>query len=146
MSAIWKFTLPIEDEARIDMPVEAIPLCVQVQGRRPCVWAIVEPKNPIASRLFYVRGTGHEMGSAALGKYLGSFQLIGRRFGVPCIRWGIQVSVIWLALTHCPHNILLTDRCFRCERQYIRRMMRWALGLSLLFWPVAGVMLVWGLR
>ncbi len=75
-STIYKYELPIEDEARVVMPLNAIVLSVQVQRGRPCLWAQVDPGARNVARYFRVIGTGHPIDQAP-GKFLGTIQLEG---------------------------------------------------------------------
>ena len=72
---IWKFSLPVADRCVLSMPAGARVLCVQTQDGYPCIWAMVDPDKPNESRLFMVRGTGHEMGDAVGMPYIGTFQM-----------------------------------------------------------------------
>jgi hypothetical protein len=74
---IFKYPLPVEDRAEIEMPGvrEAHVLCVQVQNGAPFIWAECRlDKEAMAKCSFYVVGTGHPMPRDA-GVYLGTFQL-----------------------------------------------------------------------
>ncbi len=43
-ATIYKYTLAITDSVSIDMPKDAIVLCVQVQHEALCVWAKVHQR------------------------------------------------------------------------------------------------------
>ena len=75
-NCVYKYALPIEDWATVEMPVGAEVLCVQVQNQQPYLWARVQPDSPTVPRCFRVAGTGHELGTD-VGRYIGSFQLHG---------------------------------------------------------------------
>jgi len=57
---IWKFTIPIEDEPTIDMPVGARVLSVGAQSGYLVMWALVPNTGaPTEERHFFVIGTGN---------------------------------------------------------------------------------------
>ncbi len=73
---IWKYPLALEHEQTITMPENAMVLTVQTQGEVPCIWALVNPMNPVVPRRFKIHGTGHELEPGEkVGMYIGSFQL-----------------------------------------------------------------------
>ena len=74
MKTIWKY--PLEPGAVVQMPAGAEVLCVQEQGGRACLWALVAPCARVESRTFAIYGTGHPL-SDRLGDYVGTFQLDG---------------------------------------------------------------------
>lgn len=55
---IWKFQLHIMERQQVFMPVPATPLCVQMQGERPCLWVEVDPNNPMGNVELTIVGTG----------------------------------------------------------------------------------------
>lgn len=61
------------------VPDGAEVLCVQVQGEDACIWYLCDPKQPLTSRTIIILGTGHEVDEKALGRYLGTFQLMEGR-------------------------------------------------------------------
>ena len=76
---IWKFELEVTDNQYVNMPYGAELLSVQTQGTTPCLWALVDAKNPTEERHFEVFGTGHPV-NCDMGierKYIGTFQLSG---------------------------------------------------------------------
>lgn len=77
MKAIWKYEMHILEEFTIEMPVGAEVLSVQVQDGLPYIWALVEPENERASRMFSLRGTGHPAGDLCGVKFIGTFQMRG---------------------------------------------------------------------
>ncbi len=77
MKTIWKFELEAMDRQFIDMPALSEVLCVQVQDGKPCVWAMVEPKNDLCAMEFRIYGTGHPIDNSEHLKYIGSYQLYG---------------------------------------------------------------------
>jgi hypothetical protein len=72
---IWKYAVPAEDEFTVTMPKCAQILDVQDQNGQPCLWALVNPEAETEPRHFFLRGTGHPMGEAATGVYVGTFQV-----------------------------------------------------------------------
>ena len=73
---IWKFDLPVGDQAALQMPIGAKVLAVQVQRGTPCIWAEVDPDAGWEQRLFVIRGTGHPFRGGER-QYVGTFQLEG---------------------------------------------------------------------
>ncbi len=74
---IFKYNIEVERSFYLQMPAGAVILSVQVQHNKPMIWAVVDPAARTVEREFYVRGTGHELGIAATGKFVGTFQLDG---------------------------------------------------------------------
>lgn len=75
MRTIFKYELEVTDLQEVPMVKDAEILTVMVQRDIPCVWAIVDPQKPIASRLIAIVGTGNQCKYNAYG-YIGSFQLM----------------------------------------------------------------------
>lgn len=59
MTTIYKYPVPIHDEFIINMPNGAQPLSVRVQNGQVYMWAMVNPRNAMIEKRFYLRGTGH---------------------------------------------------------------------------------------
>lgn len=72
MKYIWKYQLKLQPEQRIEMPVEAKILTVQVQYDIPCLWALVDPDLHKVLRDICIVGTGRQFDG--LGEYIGTFQ------------------------------------------------------------------------
>ena len=72
---IFKYELPIQDEAIIEMPLSAEAKSVAMQNGLPYVWAIVDPALPTEKRTFYVRGTGHPLRKANPEHFIGTIQM-----------------------------------------------------------------------
>lgn len=72
---IWKFGAPINDKVRIQMPLGAWVVSVQIQGNAPCVWALVDETLPSEPRDFCWRGTGHP--ADGLGRFIGTVLTAG---------------------------------------------------------------------
>ncbi len=78
---IYKYPLSLESSPVIDMPTGAHVLCVQVQKGEPCLWAVVDPDQPIETRQFRLCGTGHNLAiDDPKSHYIGTFQLDGGNF------------------------------------------------------------------
>lgn len=78
---IYKYPFEVQGDVEIAMPTGATILTVQVQGETPCIWAIVDPEQPIIVRHFRVFGTGHPLDiEPTLSRYIGTFQLVCGRF------------------------------------------------------------------
>ena len=70
---IWKFRLsPFRSD--VEMPSGASILDVREQGDDVCLWALVDPSEPIETRKFSVYGTGHTLPPNA-GTYVGTAHL-----------------------------------------------------------------------
>lgn len=70
---IWKFPLQITDVQTIEVPTAGKLLSVQVQHQVPCIWALVDPKQPKELRKIRIYGTGHPIDQ--LGQFIGTFQV-----------------------------------------------------------------------
>ena len=70
MTVIWKFQIGVADALLVPMPKGAKLLTVQVKNGATCLWALVDPKAPKASRKISTYGTGHEH-DAIPGVYVG---------------------------------------------------------------------------
>lgn len=78
--SIYKYQLKVTDTQKIELPVGAEILTVQIQNETPCLWALVDPNGiEKETRIIEVFGTGHpisyDMGMSR--KYVSSFQLRG---------------------------------------------------------------------
>jgi len=73
---IWKFPIIITDAVAVKMPAGAQVLSVQVQKEVVCLWAIVNPDNPMEDRRFRIYGTGNPCFSPA-NRFVGTFQIYG---------------------------------------------------------------------
>lgn len=62
---IFKYPIAIVDQQEIFMPRGAKLLCVQSQYDKPNIWAMVDPSETTEQRTIFIRGTGHDLGSAA---------------------------------------------------------------------------------
>lgn len=71
MLTIWKFELPMDDIATIDMPAGATPMSVHMQDNKACLWALVDPDNKFVPHKFRVAGTGHPIDPGDAGELIG---------------------------------------------------------------------------
>ena len=55
---VWKYTLPIQDECEIQMPLGAEVLSAHMQDDSICIWVKVDKGAVSLPRTFYVTGTG----------------------------------------------------------------------------------------
>ena len=77
MQQIWKYPIYVTDRQMLHVPVNAIPLCVQVQAGNICLWAQVEPGPLDETWDVCVVGTGQDMynvDSVIVG-YVGTVQV-----------------------------------------------------------------------
>jgi hypothetical protein len=74
---IWKFPILVTEHQKIDMPSDAVILCVQSQAGQPCMWAQVDTDEELGyeKRRIQVFPTGHDLPSD-LGMYIGTFQML----------------------------------------------------------------------
>lgn len=74
MKTIWKYDL--EGNVAFEMPKGAEVISVQVQHRRPCMWAVVDTEAPKETRNFTIFGTGHGIPKDFFpAKHIGTFQM-----------------------------------------------------------------------
>mgnify|MGYP001619838869 CR=1 FL=1 len=73
-TTVWKYDLKIVDVQRIEMPVMAKLLCVQVQAGIPELWVLVNPDAPKELRTIATVETGHLV-ELTLGEYVGTYQI-----------------------------------------------------------------------
>lgn len=76
--AIWKYQLVVGFN-QLTLPIHARFLSVQVQGREPQAWFLVNPRARTEERQFVVVATGMEFDPEDL-EYLGTFQLLDGEF------------------------------------------------------------------
>jgi hypothetical protein len=71
---IWKFKIPVDYSVTVCMPQGANVLHVGSTGNPTYVemWALVNPDAKMENRVFYVRGTGAELGEAVEEGYIGT--------------------------------------------------------------------------
>lgn len=74
MKTIWKYELePLSCE--IEMPKGAEILSVQAQHCKACLWAKVDPAQPMEKRTFEVYGTGHSIDASREHRFISTFQM-----------------------------------------------------------------------
>jgi len=75
---IWKFEIETMTRNVVEMPIGAKILTVQLQLGTPCIWALVNPKAPLADRVIEVFGTGLpiEYATGVSREYIGTYQLM----------------------------------------------------------------------
>jgi hypothetical protein len=82
MKVIWKYPLS-PGRTQLEMPSGAQVLCVQLQGRSPVMWALVDDAIEKEKRDFAVYGTGWDLPDKTEDlNYYGTFQVDGLVFHV----------------------------------------------------------------
>ncbi len=78
MTTIWKYPLLVQNVQMLhDIPHEAFPLCIQLQGNVPTLWMLVNPAATIREEwTINLFGTGHRINDEA-GEYIGTVQREG---------------------------------------------------------------------
>lgn len=74
MGVVYKYQLVVTDRQKVTMPKDAKVLTIQVQNGTPCIWAMVEPKNPEEEVTIRIHGTGHNISDTERLEYIGTFQ------------------------------------------------------------------------
>lgn len=77
IGAIWKYPILGPTKTTWDMPEGTKPLCVQLQGGVPTLWAQAVPGTKKVRHKFNVVGTGHPYPIDEVGSYVGTWQLDG---------------------------------------------------------------------
>jgi hypothetical protein len=74
MKKIFKYELEVTDEQTIQLPREAKILSTHCKNNKICIWALVNPKNELVNRKFYMSGTGFPIHDNVLGdsKFIGT--------------------------------------------------------------------------
>jgi len=74
---IWKYEMGITVKQKLEMPVNAEILTVQIQEGKPCLWALVDPNEKKEIRTFETFGTGSPIycDMEIDRKYIGTCQL-----------------------------------------------------------------------
>lgn len=73
---IFKYSKPLNDVMKFQLPRGAEILSVGNQYGKFCLWAIVDPDEALVNTTILCRGTGHELNGAE-GKFLGTVQFDG---------------------------------------------------------------------
>ena len=74
---IFKYTLAVEHSQVVNLPKDAQILCVQAQHGLPQLWALVDDRPGVieVAREFITLTTGGLVGTAEIGRHLGTYQL-----------------------------------------------------------------------
>lgn len=73
-TAVWKWDLAVTDIQKLEMPVMAKLLCVQIQYGTPRLWALINPDALTEERTIVTLGTGLRFDSHP-GEYVGTYQI-----------------------------------------------------------------------
>jgi hypothetical protein len=79
MKQIWKYRVepPMEGTlVNIEMPADSLVLDIQVQGRDPVLWAVVDPELPKEVRTFAIFATGIDIPEFHKLAHVKTFQLV----------------------------------------------------------------------
>lgn len=71
---VYKYQLLVTDRQTVHMPNLREILCVQMQGKTPCLWAYVDPHSPVEPVEIITMGTGHVWSKIAQ-KYISTYQI-----------------------------------------------------------------------
>lgn len=74
MKTVWKFEIPIQDEASIVAPEECRVLTVGEQNGKLMMWAVVDIDSPKRVHRVIVAGTGHRLPND-VNQYCGTVQM-----------------------------------------------------------------------
>jgi hypothetical protein len=80
MKTVWKFPLASTVVTKLQLPVGAQVLTVQMQYDEPQLWVLVDPQAPKEERRFQLVGTGHEFEPQGALKYINTIQVQGGLF------------------------------------------------------------------
>ena len=84
MRTIWKYELGQTSITRLQIPLNAEILSLQIDGKTniPCLWILVNSDNPQEERVFEQFGTGHNVpfNTSYDQKYIGTYQQHGGEF------------------------------------------------------------------
>jgi hypothetical protein len=75
MKTIWKFQLELTEAQQIWLPNSAEILCVQMQGRTPCLWASLDSQAETWPWMIYLVGTGQPIPEVKGLNYIGTVQM-----------------------------------------------------------------------
>lgn len=76
MRKIYKYPVEVADIQTILLPLGAQILSVQEQNGQPYIWAILDTETDSEPRRFRLYGTGHNIETDNVLKYIGTFQLL----------------------------------------------------------------------
>ena len=74
MQTIHKYPLEVSAVNTFQAPLDAWPLCVQMQHGKPTLWMLVTPDKDQASFQAIIFGTGHPVESVDNRQYVGTVQ------------------------------------------------------------------------
>lgn len=75
MRRVYKYEFPIRDAFTLELPQGAQILRAESQRGATCLWALVDPGQPLETRLFALRGTGHDISLANIA-HVSTFQML----------------------------------------------------------------------
>lgn len=78
MKTIYKYLID-PNEPKIEVPIGAEPLAVQLQNGEPHLWCLVDTEAAMEERRIRVKGTGHDCDEVEGLRYLGTFIVEGDR-------------------------------------------------------------------
>jgi len=78
MSTIFKYEIPHEDLFSLEIPGFIKVLYVDTQKETPCVWVECDEFEPVKSKGFMLKGTGHQIHEGY--QHVGSYQLFDETF------------------------------------------------------------------
>lgn len=74
MNKIYKYEIPLEDQFEIEVPEDYEILTLQMQNNKPCIWMAVDPKRKLTKLTFKTYGTGDDIESEKVIRYIGTYQ------------------------------------------------------------------------
>lgn len=69
---VYKYAFGIRDTVELEMPSGAQILHIEIQGRTPCMWALVDTDRPLERRVFCIYGTGRPIERSGI-HHIGTF-------------------------------------------------------------------------
>lgn len=82
MKTIYKYELKTEQKQILQLPEEAVILCVQMQENKICAWTTLAPEQATKDRIIYIFGTGEQFDESLYLSYISTFQHNGFVFHV----------------------------------------------------------------
>lgn len=80
MNVVWKYTLIVDDNLNVELPLGAKVLSVQEQFGEPQMWVLVnQEQSTYETRKFRLAGTGHPIKENNIS-FIGTFQLYNGGF------------------------------------------------------------------
>lgn len=76
MQKVFKYEIHDLAMREIELPKGAQMLSVQMQGGKPCLWALVDPNAPKEKRPILIIGTGHTL-TEPVYRHVSTFQMLG---------------------------------------------------------------------